>query len=150
MVAGAHNPGDGFRYPPHYNFFTLKFNQKRMKEVTLLFLMLLATFVAFGQNTVPPTCNIAVGKQTVMAVYPDEAEFLLIAPYKRLMIVSFDQTGRDSTTAYEATLSKLAPDIYRAEVSPEFWVEVYTSTGTTIFQNGSTQAFFRPKVSGKK
>lgn len=115
-----------------------------MKEVTFVFLMMLAAFVAFGQSN-PEPCNIAVGKNTVMAVYPEQAEFLLIAPYSRLMIVTFDDKCQDTTTAYEAKLTKIAEDIYRAEVSPDFWVEVYVTTGTTIFSNGTTQAFFRPK-----
>ncbi len=119
-----------------------------MKELTMIFLLMLAAFVAFGQPK-PEHCNVAVGKNTVMAVYPDQAEFLLIAPYNRLMVVTFDEHCQDSTTAYAAKLSKLAPDIYRAEVSPDFWVEVYVATGTTIFSNGSVQAFFRPRLTGK-
>lgn len=120
-----------------------------MKEITLFFLLLLAAFTVFGQQAPNPACNIAVGANTVMAVYPDEAEFLLIAPYNRLMVVTFDEHCQDSTTAYAAKLTRLSPEIYRAEVSPDFWVEVYTTTGTTIFSNGSTRAFFRPVATGK-
>lgn len=116
-----------------------------MKEFLFMVLLLLAVEAAFGQSKFTPYCNVSVGSNTVMAVYPDEIEFLLIAPYGRLMIVEFDENCEDVTKAYAAKITKVSPHIFRAEVSADFWVEVYADTGTTIFSNGVTQAFFRPK-----
>jgi hypothetical protein len=118
-----------------------------MKEFLFTILILMAVWPAIGQISPGAPTNIAVGEFTVLAAYPEMAEFVLNIQASQVTIVRFDSAGNDHQSTYQAILTQTEPDMYRAEFCGDSWVEVNVATGsTTLCHKGRLEAFFPPGI----
>lgn len=119
-----------------------------MEKVFIILLFVLASLHALGQATkVRPSLahNVSVGETTVWSVYPDDADFVLNIRDQRLMLSTFigPEASDWHTEYYVAHVGQVAPYVYRAEVSPMFWVEVHVLTGETFWYNSCVTTCYR-------
>lgn len=119
-----------------------------MKSTILFCLMLLFAALSNAQSIVLPDANqvgglalnVGTGQQTITAVYPN-AEFTFSFKMMKLYVTHSDH-GKEVSNVYDALLSQVTTTTYRAEVSPESWVELDTSTGIClVYQHCHTRLF---------
>ena len=113
-----------------------------MKEfIITIMLITAAIWPAISQSAPGAPPNITVGEQTILAVYPEMAEFVINVPKSQLTIVRFDKNDRQST--YQVILTQTEPHLYRADFCGSSWLEVNTINGsTTLCHLGVLEAFF--------
>ncbi len=90
--------------------------------------------------------NVSIGEYTLEVVYPDVAEFRL---YLQDMSVTVKVCNPIDGVWYEqskdALVSRAGQNIYRAQISPETWIEVNTADGNTyVYQNCVVRPFLWP------
>lgn len=119
------------------------------KVITILLLLLVALHHV-GNAQVPPgfpgtAPNVSVGEHSVWSVYPDVADFVLNLTEQRLLVSLFhgpDASDYESVH-YVAHVGQVAPHVYRAEVTPQFWVEVNLLSGETFWYNSCITTCYR-------
>jgi hypothetical protein len=86
--------------------------------------------------------NVAIGKYSIMATYPN-VEFILDAQQQHLLITVIDESGLQPTQVIPALIGQLEQWIYRADfINDKSWLELDASTGTTIIHvNCKTRVF---------
>lgn len=112
-----------------------------MKEFITILLLVLAIWPAISQRAPDAPSNISIGEQTILAVYPEMAEFMIDVPKGQLTIIRFDRDDRQST--YQVILTQSEPHLYRADFCGSSWLELDTITGSaTMCHLGVLEAFF--------
>jgi hypothetical protein len=87
--------------------------------------------------------NVSIGPWTVCAVYPDRAEFVL-SLNGRLTVMQPGPDGHDTIQVFSALVTQLSDAVFRAQLTPEQWVEVNAVTGiTVVHQDCFTSVFVR-------
>jgi len=119
------------------------------KVITILLLVLVALHYV-GNAQVPPAStgaapNVSVSDRSVWSVYPDVADFVLNLVEQRLLISVFRGPAASDyeSVHYVAHVGQVAPHVYRAEVTPQFWVEVNVLSGETFWYNSCTTTCYR-------
>lgn len=147
VAAGLITQMVGFDSTPHFNFSSLIII--KMKEFLITILILMAIWPAISQ-TPSVQNNVSVGESTILAYYPEMAEFVLSPLDGNVTILRYDRDGNERSSTYKAIITQTAPDLYRAEFCGDSWLELDTTTGaTTMCHKGNMEAFFPPGIVGK-
>lgn len=118
-----------------------------MLKFLIAIVLFLGFLYALGAQSHTPIMapNVSVGEHTVWSAYPDKADFVLNLTTQRLLLSLF--TGPEASdwnsVHYAAHVGQVAPHVYRAEVTPMFWVEVNTLSGETFWYNSCITACYR-------
>lgn len=122
-----------------------------MKESLIIaILLVLAIWPAIGQGQKPKPHNVSVGESTVLAYYPEMAEFVFSLHDGTVTIIRYDVAGNESRSKYPATFTQPSPNVYRADFAVDSWVEVNTENGSTnMSHKGTLEAFFPASFAGK-
>lgn len=134
----AHNPRGPVRVRP-----TLQISSQLLMKVLILtvLLVLLGLNFSFGQKTVP---NVSVKGSSILAVYPELAEFIMNKQNGLLTITRINMDGTYEANSYKAELYECGPDVYRMEFAGSCWLEIDTKTGTsTLYHRKKMETFFR-------
>lgn len=137
----------GFESPPASN-------QTRSVMYQFFFTLLLVAVhgIASAQpqecapsSTLEMAANVSVGEFSVWSAYPDRADFVLNFSHQRLVISLFEgpEPADWISLHYQALVGQVAPNVYRAEVNENFWVEVNTESGETYWHSNCVTTPFR-------
>ncbi len=90
--------------------------------------------------TTDTAANFSIGKSTLMAGYHEQGVYFLLDFRYGTVTVS---TDNHDDQEFQATISQVAPIVYRADISDYLWIELNAITGETIVHQRCLSRVFR-------